>query len=262
MHAPGHGRLRRRCRRPSRTTPQNHNGRKVLFPPHSHGAPTFTRSDFHFLSLSLSVTHTHTQDYTGASPSPRMRTALIASAAAALLFGTSASAASTKGVISDTIVNDEQACKSLCGLNEGCLTALYHIKCHECWLFDCALKRAPEGTSGAGKATIKPKPECDAGVVPALPTECKKGTDGGDGDDGSSSSSSSSSGKATATGTAAGTATTTGGGAGATADKTTSAGGTATQTKDSAAGRLGDAWGWSASLAVVLAAAAGVAACA
>ncbi|KAL3960930.1 hypothetical protein ACCO45_006047 [Purpureocillium lilacinum] len=48
----------------------------------------------------------------------------------------------------------------------------------------------PQGFSAVGKSTIKPKPECDAGVVPPVPTECKKADDGGD--SGASSSSSAS----------------------------------------------------------------------
>ncbi|GJN78971.1 hypothetical protein PLIIFM63780_002482 [Purpureocillium lilacinum] len=106
--------------------------------------------------------------------------ALTAAAVATTLFSSLAHAASTKGIVSDTIVSDAQACSSLCGLNDACLTALYHSKCHECWLLDCALKREPQGFSAVGKSTIKPKPECDAGVVPPVPTECKKADDGGD----------------------------------------------------------------------------------
>lgn len=174
--------------------------------------------------------------------------ALTTAAAVATTLFSSLTHAATKGIVSDTIVSDAQACSSLCGLNDACLTALYHSKCHECWLLDCALKREPQGFSAVGKSTIKPKPECDAGVVPPVPTECKKADDGGD--SGASSSSAIS-------GSASGTVASKTDATGATADKTTSAG-AATGTKDSAAGGRLDVWGGSSSLGVVVVLAAGV----
>lgn len=71
-----------------------------------------------------------------------------------------------KGVISDSLTSDSQGCYSLCGLNNACLTALYQVKCHECWLLDCKVEFAPEGIIGEGKDTIEIKPICDSALVP------------------------------------------------------------------------------------------------
>ncbi|KAJ6440351.1 PAN domain-containing protein [Purpureocillium lavendulum] len=123
--------------------------------------------------------------------------------------------AATKGVIRDTTVSDAAECNSLCGLNDACLTALYHSGCRECWLFDCALKTQPNDTLAAGKATDKAKPACDPAVLPTIPKagQCTK-VDGGSSTSTSTSTSTASSGSSSggASASASATPSSTGGG--------------------------------------------------